>query len=220
MEIAMTNIPTAMKLDWTMLSLTERNVNDAVLGMGSFGTVIKAHFRNADGSIDVDVAVKVLTRSSAKLASTLDFEGICNKTFREVEVMAKAESQMVVKDSITHVYGMIQGELPAFMTSMFRMHDNEYGIGIVMRLEAGGSLESYMAKHGNNMNMETKLRFLRQIATGLSELHFLGIIHGDIKPENILLSDENATHLRLADFGLSTVLDDSELLGDSSLRST
>ena len=48
------------------------------------------------------------------------------------------------------------------------------GVGIVMRYEGGGSLESYLSKQ---RSLSDKLRILEGIARGLTELHGLGIIH-------------------------------------------
>ena len=48
-----------------------------------------------------------------------------------------------------------------------------------------------------------KLRLLSEIAEGLVDLHTAGIVHADIKCENILLSQDLQPHIKLADFGLS-----------------
>lgn len=62
------------------------------------------------------------------------------------------------------------------------MNKGTEGVGIVMRYEGGGSLEDYLSKQ---RSLSDKLRILEGIARGLSELHGLGIIHADIKPENV-----------------------------------
>ena len=49
-------------------------------------------------------------------------------------------------------------------------------------------------------------------------MHGLGIIHSDIKPENILLSDDRPPEVRVADFGLSVFRD--KTLSKSSLVAT
>ncbi len=49
-------------------------------------------------------------------------------------------------------------------------------------------------------------RHIRDMILGLDYLHANDIIHGDIKPENLLLTKDH--HLRIADFGVSFMLDD------------
>ncbi len=48
-------------------------------------------------------------------------------------------------------------------------------------------------------------KFIRQIIRGLNYLHRLGIIHGDIKPNNILLDKKN--ECKIIDFNFSSILD-------------
>jgi serine/threonine-protein kinase len=49
--------------------------------------------------------------------------------------------------------------------------------------------------------------YTRQILTGLSKLHQVGIVHRDIKPYNILVTDQN--QIKLTDFGLSKLRGES-----------
>lgn len=48
---------------------------------------------------------------------------------------------------------------------------------------------------------------LREVAQGLQYCHEKGVLHRDIKPQNIIFGDEN--HAKLIDFGVSKVLEDS-----------
>jgi serine/threonine protein kinase len=48
-----------------------------------------------------------------------------------------------------------------------------------------------------------KLRVLAEVVQGLTALHHAGIVHADLKPDNILFSNTHPVHIRLADFGLS-----------------
>ncbi|KAL7721520.1 non-specific serine/threonine protein kinase [Entamoeba marina] len=54
------------------------------------------------------------------------------------------------------------------------------------------------------LNEET-VRLMRECATGIYYLHQLGIVHRDIKPQNVLVDHEN--RIRITDFGLSKSLD-------------
>ena len=80
---------------------------------------------------------------------------------------------------------------------------------IIMQ-KGGESLKSYIANL--NLSFDEVLKISSQIANGLKCLHSLGIIHRDIKLENIVhVSNE----FRLIDFGLSTIISSSESTLDS-----
>ena len=70
---------------------------------------------------------------------------------------------------------------------------------IAMELVEGTSLRKYLEEHGP-LQEEEGLRLLRQAALGLAAAHAQGLVHRDIKPDNLLL-DLNR-NLRIVDFGL------------------
>jgi serine/threonine protein kinase len=77
------------------------------------------------------------------------------------------------------------------------IQDNHF-IFLVMEHCEGGTLLNYIIEGKLNDQSETK-RLFHQIAKGISYLHSQGISHGDIKPDNIVLtSDCNA---KIIDFG-------------------
>ncbi|KAM6987591.1 ribosomal protein S6 kinase-related protein-like [Tautogolabrus adspersus] len=63
-----------------------------------------------------------------------------------------------------------------------------------------GDLHAYWLLKGKFEEEEVQL-FAAELGSALGFLHNLGIVHRDVKMENILLSDQG--HLRLSDFGLS-----------------
>jgi len=71
----------------------------------------------------------------------------------------------------------------------------------------GGSLANTMA-HGS-VDQTTALKYLRGIAAGLDYAHDHGIVHRDVKPANVLLTNEGTPVL--ADFGLAKLLQGSSL---------
>jgi len=66
-----------------------------------------------------------------------------------------------------------------------------------------GSLDKYVKSH--KLTEGNKMDLLCQFASGLAYLHSHKVVHGDIKPANILISDDGQAVL--ADFGLSRVLE-------------
>jgi len=71
---------------------------------------------------------------------------------------------------------------------------------LVMHHAPNGTLRQRHPK-GSQLPLTTVLAFTRQAASALDYAHRAGQIHGDVKPENMLLGDHN--ELLLSDFGLS-----------------
>lgn len=67
------------------------------------------------------------------------------------------------------------------------------------------SLRSYSLKRrtseGYDMNEDEVKKIMRDVCLGLSELHNQGIVHLDIKPENILLSQNGK--FKIGDLGMA-----------------
>ena len=78
----------------------------------------------------------------------------------------------------------------------------------IMEYAEGGTLSEFVRKHG--AVRDSKLKDLAvQINEGLQQLHgFYKIIYQDLKPDNIFFKDAQRTSLVLADFGISSVMQD------------
>ncbi len=126
------------------------------------------------------VAVKVL---KSELAEDVDFR----RRFRD-ESQAVA---MLSHPNIVSVYDVSRGE-------------TEY---IVMELIDGITLKQYIAKRGR-LNWREALHFIVQIMRGLSHAHSRGIVHRDIKPQNIMVLRDGS--VKVADFGIAYLQNSAE----------
>ncbi|MBQ9740379.1 MAG: serine/threonine protein kinase, partial [Kiritimatiellae bacterium] len=71
----------------------------------------------------------------------------------------------------------------------------------------GGSLLRLMEVHGKNIDPTRVMRICKQVAEGLSCAADQGLVHGDIKPENILFDASGAA--KVVDFGLAGMQDEN-----------
>lgn len=77
---------------------------------------------------------------------------------------------------------------------------------IVMELLEGITLKQYMQKKGA-LSWKEELHFATQIAKALSHAHSKGIVHRDIKPQNIMVVKDGS--IKVADFGIAHLQNES-----------
>lgn len=128
-------------------------------------------------------------------------ETAANEEFRK---RFRAESQavaMLSHPNIVSVYDVSHSD------------DVEY---IVMELVDGISLKQYLQKSGALSTSEV-LSFTSQIAKALDHAHNKGIVHRDIKPQNIMLLKDGM--IKVADFGIASLQNDIEESGSETVGS-
>ena len=76
----------------------------------------------------------------------------------------------------------------------------------VMPLVEGESLRDRLARE-KQLSQEEAIRIITEVAGALSYAHSRGVVHRDIKPDNIMLSDGTAV---VADFGIARAIDDAD----------
>ena len=87
---------------------------------------------------------------------------------------------------------------------------------IVMELIDGVTLKQYMERRGH-MDWREALHFITQIMRGLSHAHSRGIIHRDIKPQNIMVLRDGS--VKVADFGIACLANAGQTLTQEALGS-
>ncbi|WP_394361966.1 protein kinase [Amycolatopsis sp. SB7-3] len=89
-------------------------------------------------------------------------------------------------------------------------------VAIVMESVHGGDLRTWLNATGTLLPSEVA-RTGAGIASALAEVHHAGVVHRDVKPENVLMDDSGSERIpRLTDFGISRLANSSDV-GRSSL---
>jgi serine/threonine-protein kinase len=87
---------------------------------------------------------------------------------------------------------------------------------IAMEQLRGRSLANLMRAEGGRLAPDRAVAIAGQILDSLAEAHGAGIIHGDLKPENVFLLDRGGTDfVKVLDFGIATFLDEAAATTDS-----
>ncbi|XP_065089485.1 serine/threonine-protein kinase greatwall isoform X2 [Ochlerotatus camptorhynchus] len=125
-----------------------------------------------------------------------------NKLFA-IKVMRKSEmiNKNMVSQVITERNALALSRSP-FCVTLYYSLQTISSIYLVMEYMVGGDLKSLLAMYG--FFEETAARFYAaEICLALQYLHKHGIVHRDIKPDNMLISATG--HVKLTDFGLSRI---------------
>ncbi len=142
------------------------------LGRGGMGEV----FRARQESLGREVAVKIL-RADLPAAGWLP-----ERFEQEARTMAALQHPHVVT-----------------VHDCVRLDDGR--VAIVMELVSGGSLRTWLNGAPGGLPLAQVLRWAREIAAGLRAAHEAGLVHRDVKPDNVLIDDTGAA--RVSDFGLA-----------------
>lgn len=155
-----------------------RFIVERELGHGGMGGVYLAR----DKMLDRQVALKVMLKSLGADPQFLE------RFKREAQAAAR-----LIHPSIAQIYSydIVDGQ--------------PY---IAMEMAGGGSLYRLMEVHGKNIDPTRVMRVCKQVAEGLSCAADQGLVHGDIKPENILFDSTGAA--KIVDFGLAGMQDDNQ----------
>ena len=102
------------------------------------------------------------------------------------------------------------------IVTVYEAGQSEYGLFLAMQLIAGPTLKQLITDH--TLDPRRTVRLLSQVARALDAAHQSGLIHRDIKPQNILIGPGD--HAYLADFGLIKTRDEARLTGTGQFIGT
>ena len=166
-----------------------------LLGRGSFGAVYEIH-RNVRGTLE-KAAMKVLRvpENDAEIAR-LEFHGVSGRNTEEY--------YEALVDGIQNEIRIMQrfvgnSHIVSYEDYAIRKRPDQIGWDLYLRMELLTGLTYYMKSFTLSEQMIIKLGM--DIAQGLRDCHNSGIIHRDVKPENIFVNESG--DFKLGDFGVS-----------------
>jgi len=83
---------------------------------------------------------------------------------------------------------------------MYDLNEEEGTHFITMEYVHGEDLKSYIRKQGT-MSEEEAINIAKQVCEGLAEAHELGVVHRDLKPQNIMIDEKGRA--KIMDFGIA-----------------
>ncbi|KAF9058053.1 hypothetical protein BJ165DRAFT_1333851 [Panaeolus papilionaceus] len=121
-----------------------------------------------------------------------------------IKVLKKAD--MIAKNQITNVKAermilMKQAESP-FVAKLYFTFQSKDNLYLVMEYLNGGDCAALIKSLGCLPEEWTK-NYIAEVVLGLEYLHQRGVVHRDLKPDNLLIDAHG--HLKLTDFGLSRI---------------
>lgn len=155
------------------------------LGRGSYAEIYKAHDRAAPAGAPEIVVIKAL---NLLLQDEPDPE-------LERTLVANFQNEAVALDRVRHpnvINRLGHGTALDLNSTTFHY--------IVLEYLPGGDLAAL--SRNKPLAIERVLFYLEQVCSGLAHAHKCGVIHRDIKPQNLLLSADKET-VKIADFGVA-----------------
>lgn len=209
-----------------VLEMGEEHVEDDEPGSSSEATT-RHHFRYAH-TLGSGYSARVIRHSTSKDVILQDGSGRVVVTAGTVVALKKTlptilelrPEDTVARDAVSKAYHSIYQEIKTCRHPYLRTHENISKLLyvawqpdvpfplIAMELAAFGTLEDVLTAAGEGPTLIQKINLTVDIALGIAALHRERIVHGDIKPANILVNRHAERQMvgQLADFGGSVDL--------------
>jgi serine/threonine protein kinase len=159
--------------------LLDRYLIEEELGRGGGGTV----YRALDQRTRARVAIKVLNPQKSSQPRSSD------ELYRELRFGRSINHPNVCR--------------------VFEVFESEGSYLLVMEYASRGTLRTTLHNGGATRPVEEKLTDARAVIDGMSAIHRAGLVHRDLKPDNILRASDG--RLLVSDFGLARALDQTTI---------
>ncbi|XP_023372047.1 myosin light chain kinase, smooth muscle isoform X1 [Otolemur garnettii] len=87
--------------------------------------------------------------------------------------------------------------------------EEKANIVMVLEIVSGGELFERIIDEDFELTERECIKYMRQISEGVEYIHRQGIVHLDLKPENIMCVNKTGTRIKLIDFGLARRLENA-----------
>ncbi|XP_072581342.1 myosin light chain kinase, smooth muscle isoform X13 [Vulpes vulpes] len=87
--------------------------------------------------------------------------------------------------------------------------EEKANIVMVLEIVSGGELFERIIDEDFELTERECIQYMRQISAGVEYIHRQGIVHLDLKPENIMCVNKTGTRIKLIDFGLARKLENA-----------
>ncbi|XP_066285628.1 proto-oncogene tyrosine-protein kinase receptor Ret-like [Branchiostoma lanceolatum] len=155
-----------------------------MIGEGEFGHVVRGRLRVPEG-YEVLVAAKSIRSDRITASAVRDFR-------REMSILTRIHEDKEGHPNVVKLYGVVTKSEPQYILV-------EYASNEDLRRYLWNLREQY--KTTGNSKLLDRLGFAADVASGLSKLTRLKIVHRDIAARNVVISDRKVA--KIADFGLA-----------------
>ena len=150
-----------------------------LIGSGGMANVYKAVMRGQNGTVPAGtvVAVKVLRQ----------------EYMHDPDLVRRFKNESKAISLLNHPN----------IVKVYDVSVNDHLQYIVMEYVDGMTLREYLNERGGKLSSRETVHFISQILKALEHAHANGVVHRDIKPQNIMLLDNG--QLRMMDFGIARI---------------
>jgi hypothetical protein len=172
--------------------------------IGAFRIIIGQYSINDDYKLDVD---------SEQIENVKICKGVNKVTGEKVVIKLLPKVNNEMSKSIMNEIDITSRCNNINVVKCYGVYEDSQRVYLVLEHLNQDNLTEYLVRQGSFLTEVQILEIILQVAQGIKYLHSIGIVHRDIKPDNIGISNINGQVVaKVVDFGLSEVCFENEIL--------